>query len=174
MQTRTVMFVALQGYQRGLLRWSWNEAYIAIRWYTAGWTARKSCLKCCFLFLLAVSDNKRLDTSSHFVITNFHTELKSQENVSKYMNYLTTQRLINHGQSVKHTTLIKFDWKLKFRIGSSKSFVYMHCSISLSYTTYQKLNEPEKFWYSFWELAGVIAPLASPLPTRLCVSHHIF
>jgi len=34
----------------------------------------------------SVSDYKRLDTSSYFIIANFHTELKPQENVSHDMN----------------------------------------------------------------------------------------
>jgi len=33
-----------------------------------------------------VSDYKQLDTRSYFIITNFHTELKRQENISRDMN----------------------------------------------------------------------------------------
>ena len=33
-----------------------------------------------------VSDYKQLDTRSYFIITNFHTELKPQENISHDMN----------------------------------------------------------------------------------------
>jgi len=40
------------------------------------------------LVLLLVSDYKRLDTSLYFIITNFHTELKPQINVSHDMNSL--------------------------------------------------------------------------------------
>ena len=36
-----------------------------------------------------VSDYKQLDTRSYFIITNFHTELKPQENISHDMNYPT-------------------------------------------------------------------------------------
>ena len=43
-----------------------------------------------FLFLLAVSDCKRLDTGFYFIVTNVHTELK-------------------HEQLVNHTALIRFD-----------------------------------------------------------------
>jgi len=52
--------------------------------------SRNSCKKRYFLFLLAVSDCKRLDTSFYFIVTDVHTEL-------------------NHGQLVNHTALIKFD-----------------------------------------------------------------
>ena len=33
-----------------------------------------------------VSDYKQLDTKSYFIITNFHTELKRQENISNDIN----------------------------------------------------------------------------------------
>jgi len=33
-----------------------------------------------------VSEYKQLDTRSYFIITNFHTELKLQENISHDMN----------------------------------------------------------------------------------------
>jgi len=52
--------------------------------------SRNSCEKRYFLFLLAVSDCKRLDTSCFFIVTNVHTEL-------------------NHGQLVNLTALIRFD-----------------------------------------------------------------
>jgi len=52
--------------------------------------SRNSCEKRYFLFLLAVSDCKRLDASFYFIVTNVHTEL-------------------NHEQLVKHTALIGFD-----------------------------------------------------------------
>ena len=42
--------------------------------------------KCYFLFSFAVSDYKQLDTSFYFIITNFHTEFKSQVRVSHDMN----------------------------------------------------------------------------------------
>jgi len=47
----------------------------------------------------------------HVIITNFHTELKLQLQVNHDMNFLAhyTQRLINHGQLVNHTALIRFD-----------------------------------------------------------------
>ena len=54
------------------------EAYIIIRWDTASWCARNSCEKRYSLFLCAVSDYKRFDWSSYFIIINFHTELKPQ------------------------------------------------------------------------------------------------
>jgi len=46
------VFVARQRYQRGILRWFWNEVYITIRWGTANWCIRNSCEKCylCFAF----------------------------------------------------------------------------------------------------------------------------
>jgi len=45
-----------------------------------------SCEKRYFLFLLAVSDYKRLDKSLYLIITNVHTELKPQAEVSNDMN----------------------------------------------------------------------------------------
>jgi len=33
-----------------------------------------------------VSDYKQLDTRTYFIVTNFHTELKRQENISHDMN----------------------------------------------------------------------------------------
>jgi len=46
-------------------------------------------LRLVFTFSLAVSDCKQLDTSLCFVITNSHTEGKSQVKVSYDMNSLT-------------------------------------------------------------------------------------
>jgi len=57
-----------------------------ISWDTASWCGSKSCEKRYFLFSLAFSDYKRLDTSLCFIITNVHTELKPQANVSHGMN----------------------------------------------------------------------------------------
>jgi len=37
------MFIARQHYQSGILRRSWNEVYITIRWDTANWCVRNSC-----------------------------------------------------------------------------------------------------------------------------------
>jgi len=48
-------------------------------------TAGKSVIPCFTL----VSDYKRLDTRSYFIITDFHTELKPQENFSLVMNSRT-------------------------------------------------------------------------------------
>ena len=51
------------------------------------------------LFLLAVSDYKWLDKSFYFIITNFHTELKHQENVSHYINSPAFAHCMhNHGR----------------------------------------------------------------------------
>jgi len=90
LQTRLgyTVFAALvrQRYQRGILRWSSNEVYITIRWDTANRYARNSCGKRYSLFLLAVGDYKRLDTSLYFITTNFHTELKPQVKVSHDTN----------------------------------------------------------------------------------------
>jgi len=44
------VFVARQCYQRGILRWSWKETFITIKWDTASWCDRNSCKKCCALF----------------------------------------------------------------------------------------------------------------------------
>jgi len=65
------------------------------------------------LFALAVSDYKRLNTSLHFVITSFHTELKHHIKVTHDINSLPlllaqTQLLINHGQLVNHKALNRF------------------------------------------------------------------
>jgi len=56
-------------------------------------TAGKSVTPC---FTLA-SDYKQLDTRSYFIITNFHTEIKPQENVNHDMNSPT---------ATLHTTII--------------------------------------------------------------------
>ena len=42
---------------------------------------QKQLRKALLLVLLSVSDYQRLDTSSYFIITSFHTELKPQVNV---------------------------------------------------------------------------------------------
>jgi len=42
--------------------------------------------KALLLVLLSVSDHKRLDTSSYFIIIRFHTELKPQLSISHDMN----------------------------------------------------------------------------------------
>jgi len=47
---------------------------------------QKQLRKALLIVLLSVSNYKRLYTSSYFIITNFHTELKPQVNVSHYMN----------------------------------------------------------------------------------------
>jgi len=58
------------------LRWFSNEVYITITWDAASWCARNSSENRYFLYLPAVRDYKRLDTSWCFIITNFHIELK--------------------------------------------------------------------------------------------------
>jgi len=51
------------------------------------------------------SDYKRLDTSSYFIITNFHTEFKPQENLNYDMNSTTftlyTQPWTSEGEGQK-------------------------------------------------------------------------
>jgi len=85
---RCTAFVARRSYQRGetFLRWAWNYKFASIlgeiQRVGASETAGKSVTPC-FTF---VSDYKRLDTMSYFIITSFHTELKAQENVSHDMN----------------------------------------------------------------------------------------
>jgi len=58
------------------LRWFANEVYITITWDAASWCARNSSENRYFLYLLAVRDYRRLDTSWCFIITNFHIEVK--------------------------------------------------------------------------------------------------
>jgi len=78
-----IVFITRQSYQREILRWFWNEIYIAIRWDAARWCATSICRKRYSLVLLAVYDYKRLDSSLYFIIANFHTELKPQVNDKK-------------------------------------------------------------------------------------------
>jgi len=62
--------------------------------------------------VLSVSDYKRVYTSLYFIITNFHMEHKPQIMVSHGMNstaFTLHTMLINHGQLVNHTALIRFD-----------------------------------------------------------------
>jgi len=63
-----------------------------------------------------VSDYKQLDTRSYFIITNFHTELKPQENVSHHMNSptftLCTTMGVGRGgveEVLGSSLLLKFD-----------------------------------------------------------------
>jgi len=106
LQTRVnhTLFAARQSYQRGILRWSWKETCITIRRDT-------QLQKVLLLVLLSVGDCKRLDACLYVIITNFHTELKLQLQVNHDMNFLAhyTQGLINYGQLVNHTALIRFD-----------------------------------------------------------------
>jgi len=48
--------------------------------------SQKQLRKALLLVLLSVSDYKRLGTSSYFIITNLHTELKPQVNANHGMN----------------------------------------------------------------------------------------
>jgi len=89
-RVRCTEFVARRSHQREkFLRWAWNYKFTLllgeIRQAGASETAGKRVTPCFTL----VSDYKRLDTMSYFIITNFHTELKPQENVSHDMNSLT-------------------------------------------------------------------------------------
>jgi len=56
-----------------------------------GWiqqpVASSTVAKAWLLVLISVSDYWRLSTSLYFISTNFHTELKSQVNVSRDMHY---------------------------------------------------------------------------------------
>jgi len=72
------VFLARQSYQRGIFAIDLNEVYITHGWDTQSWCNRNSCEKRYSMFLLSVSDYKRLDISLYFIITNFHTELKPQ------------------------------------------------------------------------------------------------
>jgi len=47
-------FIARQRYQRGTLRWSWNEVYITTRWDTANRRIGNSCERRCSFCLLSV------------------------------------------------------------------------------------------------------------------------
>jgi len=65
-----------------VLKW----IYINTRWDTRKWCTNNSCEKGYSLFLLADSDRKRLDINVlYFIITNVHTELKSQIKLSHEM-----------------------------------------------------------------------------------------
>ena len=75
-------------------------------------TAGKSVTPCFTL----VNDYKRLDTRSYFIITNFHTELKPQKNVSHDMNSSTftlcTQPGVGRGEvegALAPPCILKFD-----------------------------------------------------------------
>ena len=87
-RVRCTAFVARRSYQRGekFLRWAWNHKFTSllgeIQQAGASETAGKSVTPCFTL----VSDYKRLDAMLYFIITNFHTKLKLQENVSHDMN----------------------------------------------------------------------------------------
>ena len=87
-RVRCTAFVAHQSYQSGekILQLAWNYKFTSLlgEIQQAGELERagKSVTSCFAL----VSDYKRLDTRSYFIITNFHTELKPQENVSHDMN----------------------------------------------------------------------------------------
>jgi len=86
-KVRSTAFVTRQSYQREekFLRRDWNYKFTSllgdIQQAGASETAGESVTP----FTL-VTDYKRLDTMSYFIITNFHTELKPQENVSHDMN----------------------------------------------------------------------------------------
>ena len=93
------------------LWWSWNEGCITNRWDTASWCGRSSWKEhfSLFYFRLVITSAY---TNLYFIITNIHTELKPQVKASHGMNFQCldyTQCLINHGQLVNHTVLIKFD-----------------------------------------------------------------
>jgi len=86
-KVRCTAFVARQNYQRedNFLRWAWSYKFTSllgdIQQAGASETAGESVTP----FTLA-TDYKRLDIRSYFIITNFHTELNPQENVSHDMN----------------------------------------------------------------------------------------
>jgi len=69
-----------------------------------------------------VSDYKQLDTRSYFIITNFHTELERQENISHVMNSPTATLYITIGVGkggvegvLGPSVLLKFDiFRLSF------------------------------------------------------------
>jgi len=109
-RAKYTVLVACQLDQRGILRWSWNEVYITIRWDAASWCARNSCEKCYSLFCFRL-----LITSAYIQVCislspTFTRSLNIE--VSHGMNFpaftLYTQCLINHGQWVNHTALIRF------------------------------------------------------------------
>jgi len=48
-------FVSSQRYQKGVLWWSWNEVYNAIRWHTANSCVRSNCeMRYCLLWFRLV------------------------------------------------------------------------------------------------------------------------
>jgi len=87
-RVRCTAFVERRSYQRGekVLWWAWNYKFTSllgdIQQAGASETAGESVAPCSTL----VTDEKRLDTRSYFIINNFHTVLKLQENVSHDMN----------------------------------------------------------------------------------------
>ena len=86
-RVRYITFVARQSYKSGekFLRWAWNYNFTSLlgEMQQAGSSGTAGKSVTCFTL---VSDYKQLDTMPYFIITNFHAELKPQENVSHDMN----------------------------------------------------------------------------------------
>lgn len=114
--------MARQSYQRNacdVLEMTFTSRF----WNTASWWARNRCENRCSLFLLAVSDFKRFDTSFYFIITKFTTGLETsgkgqpRYEFSRVYIKLYKQLLINYGQLEIHT--VSFDKvRLKAEAGS--------------------------------------------------------
>jgi len=72
------VFAARQTSQRGIFAVVLKLNLHHHGWDTASWSIRNSCEKRYSLFLLLISDLKRVESSLSFMIANFHTELKPQ------------------------------------------------------------------------------------------------
>jgi len=116
-RVRCTAFVARRSYRRGdkFLQWVWNYEFASlldeIQQAGPSETAGKSVTPCFTL----VSDYKRLDTMSYFIITNFHTELKTSGKCQPWHEFSKIYTIHNHrrrkGRSRSGTRplLLKFD-----------------------------------------------------------------
>ena len=109
------------------------------------------------LLQFLVSEYKRLDTRLHFKIISFHTELKLQVNVSHDMNVLTFTLCTKFDlwRIIHRMNLIRFDWNLKNRIGSSSSLDDLLWSISFAYTAKAWLT-----WKTLVQRFGIDGPFS--------------
>jgi len=81
-----MVFVARQNYQRGIFAMGLKLSLHHHQVRFSKLVHQKQLRNVLLLVLLWLVIAKRLDTRSYFIITNFYTELKPQENVNHDMN----------------------------------------------------------------------------------------